>query len=562
MHLEGNHRIAADAVSDHKALAGNRLHADAYALSLKSQKHLESQDSVATLVTKGLLRDVSVPSEVAKADEKRKDSIEKIKVVYSDRSNDPAHRKIDADFRVKKDGTIEVLNDPDKHNRKELVVEVERDQGQITAPSNRQKNSAGEVVTYLAERYMKRNRDGTRAGVIEDPQDLVADSVQKAIRARPTHHDRLPEPARRQVSNMQRFEGGGRGTMSPEQVDSYFTPRDQVPQRQQDETNDRWSLKETVAAMLTHGEARPYEAAYRTESRGYAVGRYALTCDMLMDWLSDLMGDPPDPARLDEAVKKGKISAAMAQKLKSPQFQKFVESLRNNQAPSAGNIKEFLPAELQESIGGHFIEKFAEQSKDAQGKIDPAKVTLAMSLGRMPTDDDLAKPENREFTQATQRLAEISSARTANPGQSLEWQEVNQRVLLAAKQSLGKPMWSYGPWSHAKLEYGNLGCAASVSEVMETAGVPKSMFSAGCILLEEKIIKSGGHRVANPQPGDLVFGRRGPGKHGHVGIVGEDGKVYHNNSGKKYWVEAGLDKVFNRKRGFIDIHYVRLPDIA
>jgi hypothetical protein len=409
---------------------------------------------------------------------------------------------------------------------------------------------------------MKVNPDGTRAGVIEDKQELVADSIQKATRTAPPPEDNLPEPTRRQVSNMQRFDGGGRGTMSPEQADSYFTPRDQVPARKPDESNDRWSLKETVAAMLTHGETRPHESARRTESRGWAVGRYTLTFDMLMDWMSDLMGDPPDPAKLDEAVKKGKISPAMAQKIRSPQFKQFVQSLKNNEQPSAASIKEFLPPELQESVGGHFIDKFAEQSKDAQGKVDAGKVALAMSLGRMPTEEDLAKPENQAFNQAAQRLAGISDARTANPGQPLEWQEVNQRILLAAKQSVGKPMWSYGPWSAKSLEYGNLGCAASTSEIMELAGLPKSTFSAGCILLEEKIIKAGGYRVSEPQPGDLVFGSRGPGKHGHVGIVGEDGKLYHNNSAKKYWVEADLDKVFNRKRGFIDIHYVRLPETA
>ena len=131
---------------------------------------------------------------------------------------------------------------------------------------------------------------------------------------------------------------------------------------------------------------------------------------------------------------------------------------------------------------------------------------------------------------------------------------------MAAKQSVGKAMWNSGRWNPQTLENGNLGCAASVSEVMKVAGVDgHAMSAAGVTLLEEKILKEGGYRVNNPQPGDIVVGQRGAGQHGHIGIVGEDGKVYHNSSAKRQWVEADLSTVFGRGRGFTDVHYVRLP---
>lgn len=490
--------------------------------------------------------------------------IDRVTVVYADQSNDPARRAQTPDFIVKKDGTIEVVSDPEKNNRKEVIIQLERNQGEVTGPTEAQRGSTDELVGYISDRLMRTNSDGTRTGVIDDQQGLVSEGLKGRLKTQPLPVESLSQPARRQVENMQRFSGGGRGTMSPEQADSYFTPRDQAPARRPDETKQDYSLKEAVAGMLSYGEAQPYEALRNTGDRGFAVGRYQLTYDLVMQWLTDLMGDPPDPARLDELVRKGKISPQMAARLKSPRFRQLLEKLKSAQQPSSAEIKELMPRELQEQIGGDLVNKFASQCRSPQGQVDAGKVALAMAAGRVPTDGDLARPENQVFVDAGRRLSDISEARTENPGLPLEWQEVNQRLLIAAKQSVGKAMWNTPRYNPATLDYGNLGCAASVSEVMRAAGVEGKMTSAGSILLEEKIIEAGGYRVTNPQPGDIVFGRRPPGQRskGHVGIVGEDGKVYHNSSGKRYWVEADLASVFNRKRGFIDIHYVRLPQDA
>jgi hypothetical protein len=546
---------------------------------------LDRRQSVAQLIEKGVLKRFATAADVSSPDmaplaarpegrpeavdrvtegEQRTQPVEKVKVVYADRSNDPSTRLDKPDFIVKQDGTVEVVNDPEKHNRKELVIQLERDAGEVTGPTEAQRRSTDELVGYVCERLMRTGSDGTRNGVIEDQQGLVSESVKGRLRTRPAPEDALPAPARHQVENMRRFSGGGRGTLSAEQADSYFTPRDQAPPRRADETSQQWSLKETVAGMLSHGESAPYESVRHAGQRGWAVGRYQLTYDLIMQWLEDLMGDPPDPARLDELVCKGKVSPAMAAKLKSPQFRQFLAKLKDAQQPTSAEVKEFLPREMQETIGGDLINKFAAQCRTPDGKVDAGMVALAMAVGRVPAQSEVAKPEFQAFVDAGRRLGSISDARTENPGQPLEWQEVNQRLLVAAKQSVGKQMWNTPRYNPVTLEYGNLGCAASVSEVMRAAGIDSKMQSAGSILLEEKILKAGGYRVTDPQPGDIVFGRRPPGQHskGHVGIVGENGKVYHNSSARRQWVEADLDKVFNAKRGFIDIHYVRLPQNA
>lgn len=553
--------------------------------SIPQRPMLDPRQSVAHYVEKGAFKSAVIPGSPIRPEsteivihsdirpvvtdrvrevEQRNQPIEKVKVVYADQSSDPTRRVNKPDFIVKKDGTVQVVSDPEKNNGREVVVQLERDQGQITGPTEVQRKSTDDLVGYLSDRLMRPNADGTKNGVIEDQQGLVSEGLKARLRTQPVPEARLPQPGRHQVESMRRFSGGGHGTMSPEQADSYFTPRDQAPARRLDEPKQQYSVKEAVAGMLSYGEAQPYEAVRNTGDRGLAVGRYQLTYDLVMQWLTDLMGDPPDEAKLDEAVRKGKISPRMAARLRSPQFRQFLEKLKTSQLPSSTEIKENLPKELQEQIGGDLVNKFSSHCRDRQGQVEAGKVALAMATGRVPSEADLSKPENQAYVDAGRRLADISDARTENPGQPLEWQEVNQRLLIVAKQSVGRAMWNSSRYNLATLEYGNLGCAASVSEVMRAAGIDGKMGTAGSILLEEKIIKAGGYRVTDPQPGDIVFGRRPPGGHskGHVGIVGEDGKVYHNSSGKRYWVEADLTTVFNRKRGFIDIHYVRLPQNA
>lgn len=488
--------------------------------------------------------------------ETRKEPVEKIKVVYSDQANDPSQRVSNPDFKVKKDGTVEVVHDPDKNNKKEIVIEVEREQGQITRPTEAQQKAIDGLTGYLAERLMKKSEDGAKSGVIEDKQGLVSDKVKSTAKSQPTPEQSLPEPTRHQVENMSRFNGGGRGTLSSEQADSYFPPRE-VP-RLPGENDQQASVKDVVAGMATAGESHPYEATRDLGDRGTGVGRYMLAYDLLNLWLSDLgLGEPPDPAKLQEAIKKGIISADLAKKLQSAEFKEFLDKLKHGQKPSIDEIKSCFPKELQERIGGDLTDKFSKTCKDAQGNINVGKVALAMQIGHIPNQQEMEKPEYKSFMEAAERLYTISDARTRNPGQALEWQEVNNRLLVAAKQHLGEAVWAKSGYNAADLEYGNLGCAASVSKIMKYAGVDSGMRSAGVVDLESQILRQGGKIVPNPQPGDIVIGLSA--KSGHIGIVGENGTVYHNSSSRRAWTHADLNAVFGLGR-FSDVHFLRLPN--
>ena len=111
---------------------------------------------------------------------------------------------------------------------------------------------------------------------------------------------------------------------------------------------------------------------------------------------------------------------------------------------------------------------------------------------------------------------------------------------------------------------GRLGCAASVTKVLEAAGI-RDIRSAGVVDFVGKAAHQGYKKldVSAAQPGDIVYGvepgATGGGGNAHIGVVGPNGRVYHNSSSTGRWTEASLDGVFNRGRFGNNIHVLRAP---
>lgn len=119
-------------------------------------------------------------------------------------------------------------------------------------------------------------------------------------------------------------------------------------------------------------------------------------------------------------------------------------------------------------------------------------------------------------------------------------------ILRAAKDSVGQQLFKFIPGTP-----GRLGCAASVSAALSKAGFNYAKH-AGVGGLSEILQRNGWTKhegIQNAQPGDVVVVARNArwaqgGGSAHIGIVGENGKVYHNSSGRQQWVEDNLQKVF------------------
>jgi hypothetical protein len=73
----------------------------------------------------------------------------------------------------------------------------------------------------------------------------------------------------------------------------------------------------------------------------------------------------------------------------------------------------------------------------------------------------------------------------------------------------------------------NLACAAAASKVLNAAGY--KVTSTGVNELVDQIEKKGGYAVPAGTPGGVIYSPTGA-SHGHVGIMGPDGKIYSNSS--------------------------------
>lgn len=80
----------------------------------------------------------------------------------------------------------------------------------------------------------------------------------------------------------------------------------------------------------------------------------------------------------------------------------------------------------------------------------------------------------------------------------------------------------------------NLGCAASVSRILSAAGynLPSTESTAQ---LYENMVKAGWQQVPLGTPGSVVIAPTEGSNYGHVGIVGNDGRIYSNSSKTGTW---------------------------
>lgn len=132
-----------------------------------------------------------------------------------------------------------------------------------------------------------------------------------------------------------------------------------------------------------------------------------------------------------------------------------------------------------------------------------------------------------------------------------------------ARNSVGRQLWRFIRGTPA-----NLGCAASVSAVLSAGGYNYAR-SAGVGALESQLLNNGWQkmRVSEARPGDVVIGARTPyyargGGGSHIGVVGENGKVYHNSSGQAKWIETSLNGYYNTSRFRAGVWILRPPGTA
>jgi hypothetical protein len=520
--------------------------------------------------------------------------IPKISVVYENQTPNADPPPPKPDFIVKKDGTIEMLHNPETNAAANIVVQVERDPGQTGDPTPEQKESLAGLVPYLADRvanspaYQAVDPDGKVA--IEDKQNLVDDKIEAAIEnnvSKPPIPDvnqppapDVPPEAGSASSRMNRVGGSGGGHDSfSSNGDGAISSRDgQAPAR--DITPPVQAVEDTISALAgVKDKAHPYDNVATRSDGSYGVGRYSMNMFNIGPWLADLLGvdlgDPPDPAKLaafladlkahpekmkgamNKLAQEGKVSKDFASKFDAGKFADFLGKLDGKHGPiTAQDVHNNLPKDLQETIAKDRIEHYAkgmgiDTSKDL-GEKDAGKLALAMFLGRTPSQSDLSNPSYQKYQDTANNLYKLALAGQFGSDR-IDVSEANGKVIAAAAGDVGKQLWAQTPWANA-VEGGNLGCAASVSRVLQESGVLRgNEGSAGVLELADILQRKGYQKIpissmSQFHTGDIVYGSNGAGSgSSHIGIIGEirDGQVwqYDNSSSKTTWqhrtVQAG-----------------------
>lgn len=406
-----------------------------------------------------------------------------IRIEYEDTGKSQKATNALPDFRVTADGKIQILNNPELNPFKEIVIEVERASGYVGLPSDAQQKALISLTTYLSERIKQSDANASNSQIdLKDQQGLLPEDTTKAIDAAPQPEDSLPPPAQEQTQALNRLDGSGSGSMSPSDANDYFPPSEVAPLP--DESPNLSALKDLVAGFSTRGIAEPYTAVQNLGSRGFAVGRYALTAGTIFDWISGLSDEelaeieeleittadgkkkkikiPKDTGaklrKVRDLLKTAKSGSgaqssdptglqensdesekALDQLFNDPQIRDFTRLLVQMQQgankPETAQINQNLGPEMQELIASDLIMKFAKQSADPNtNKVNIGQVVLCMNLGKAPTADELNAPQNKALMAAAERGYPLALQHSTNPDEAVHWSEKNGKVLSNPNQ--------------------------------------------------------------------------------------------------------------------------------
>ncbi len=329
-----------------------------------------------------------------------------VHVQYSNLTQPAAAQK--PDFIVKANGDIVAMRDFEKAGGN-VVIQVERAEGQLDPSQNpAQKEATERLVAYVNSRIKQDYPEAEKNGVaLKDDQGLVAPEVENALGMRNATNigDNYSPDTQKAVENLRRFNGSGQGSMSRDTADGYFPQRD-VPM-QPGETNTAAAFKDTVAALFNANKERPYETV-RKQNNEYRVGRYGMSGRQISNWLAGLdLGDPPDPAKIEELIKAGKLpkgfNVAQLNKL-----QAMAKGMGEGKEPSAEDMK-LLPKEMQETMATDMTGKLL---KDAGGDNSIAALAWMQNkeVGQL-TQADLSSPEGVQIRDAAQKAFSLATGR-------------------------------------------------------------------------------------------------------------------------------------------------------
>ncbi|MBA4073549.1 MAG: hypothetical protein C0508_00825 [Cyanobacteria bacterium PR.023] len=363
-------------------------------------------------------------------------------------------------FVVKQNGDIEMFGDPEALKAKDIKIQLERNEGQLY-PTDAQKAAAEKLVTYLSDRLKSQNPDLAKNGVeLADNDAVVSPEARQNAGMRQPQSSQMSPETQQSVGNMNRFKGNNGGEMPMGNTRDYFPNRD-VP-RQANESDQQAAVKEAAAGLFNPDKSEPYSTIRKSPEGDHRVGRYGFSGRQIHNWLAGLdLGDPPDPAKIEELIKQGKLPKGFnADSLKK--LQAMAQKMANGEAPSKDDMK-LLPKEMQETMATDMVGQLKERLGD-----NPGAIAAGMMSGKAPselTQEDLNSPTGKQLADAGQRLYDIATARqqSTDDNDKIQWNQ-------DGKVSIGNGKWLSGAAGQAFIAAQKDAAADGVTIRVNSAG--------------------------------------------------------------------------------------------
>ena len=461
--------------------------------------------------------------------------------------------------------------------------------------------------------------------VIVDNQNLVDDKVEQKFgnKIPPTEiaqnvplQPQIPSDVNHLSGTIQQVAGsnGGSAHIDRSQVSEALPEISGVPQAPS-VANNEIAAQQMVASLFQPDKQYPYHTVREASGIGYQVGNYGLNQFTVGNWLESFLspdilaklGHPPDWSKLAKLLRDdpelAKEFQAEMQKALIAKAQKLTDEANKNKLPpddklrlaanqlnvlaknfanpkystgfvdlvselsgkhekiTRAQIAQFMPKVLQDTVASYNVENFAK----ALGVTDLTKLSakeageigLAFYLGHIPTASELNNPSDSQYIVAGSNMYKLALAQLGSMG-DITVTDAQGKIAVQAASDVGKSMWTH------YLNNGNLGCAASVSEVLQSLGFSYAN-SALVYGLQHQLEAHGWKATSTPKPGDVVLGYRSSDVNGgggaHCGIVGDGGVVYDNHSGSGKWSQDHLD-YFSRNNFAAGVIFLEPPGNA
>lgn len=395
-----------------------------------------------------------------------------------------------ADFLIKKDGSVEMFGNPIEAGKKEIVIQYEKE-GENFALTDAQKAAGGKFFVYLQDQLKQQfPQAAPDAFKINDSQGLLRDSdlppeVKKNLQAQPEQklNPELPDKAGPTMQDTNRISNGGRSSSVPRGDIDNMTPPANRSLNESDRLN---AMKDTVASYVTRGEKKPYDYVSKRGDRGWGVGRYGMTYGQVGNWLEGLSDE-----QIEELIKQGKLSPAQGAKLKQMRdsvkkakasgddndLHPFLKSMKNGEGTAEDmqkGVQEFLPEKVQEMAASDQIGKItgelsAEAVKRGENPtVDPGQLALSFVLGRTVSKQEYeGNADYKQFVESARQAYRMQEQARLQGGPLINVENMSQ-VSDALNKMVGMQFWREAAGA---TEYGNKGCAIAVTRALQRMGV-------------------------------------------------------------------------------------------